>query len=62
MGRRLNTTVQIGAAIYEAGTDESDIDGADLLRSAREALVSLDPGLFPHEDMTADIKGSPGLS
>ena len=27
MGRKLNTTVQVGDRIYVVGTDESDIDG-----------------------------------
>lgn len=29
MGRRLNTTVLVGETVYEAGTDEADIDGAE---------------------------------
>lgn len=31
MGRKLSTTVQVGPYIYEAGTDEADIEGADTI-------------------------------
>lgn len=31
MGRKLSTTVQVGPYIYEAGTDEADIQGADTI-------------------------------
>ncbi|GEB16669.1 hypothetical protein GUY44_07425 [Pimelobacter simplex] len=31
MGRKLSTTVQVGPYIYEAGTDEADIKGADTI-------------------------------
>ena len=44
-------TSSFGRTLERTGTMSAHvaIDGADLLRSARKALDSLDPGLFPHD-------------